>query len=187
MGASFGRRPLLIFGLMLLLLGFVTPIPAGALHSSPECDREHRGNLVISGTEVFTISDEVFCQYGRIIVEDHAKLTVTDVQLNIGDLPTMTFWEAQQGVIIVRDNATFMATDAMLKMTGASQGLWEGSVWTRAQDSASLEIRDVTIETPGAKPGIATSGTPTVVLDSITSRSGQELIALASGAAEMKL
>ncbi len=68
-------------GLILAILALLIGINVIALGT--DCTREHHGDLIIKGDEVFTISNQTFCQYGNIVVRDNAQLVVRNATIEM--------------------------------------------------------------------------------------------------------
>ncbi|RJE46621.1 MULTISPECIES: stalk domain-containing protein [unclassified Dehalobacter] len=86
----------------------ITAAAAGDVATGPEAgqgfipDKTHRGDLVLSGTEVMTIENEEYLQQGNVYINDHAKLIIRNsgFMLGRGDIPTIHVY------INVGENAT---------------------------------------------------------------------------------
>ena len=97
----------------------ITAAGAGDVATGPEAgqadqfipDQTHRGDLVLSGTEVMTIENEKYLQQGNVYINDHAKLIIRNsgFMLGRGDIPTIhTYINVGENATLEIDHSTIV-------------------------------------------------------------------------------
>ena len=106
-----------------------------------ECSREHHGDLIIEGDEVFIISDETFCIDGNITIEANAHLIIRNATLIAGAMG----WTG----LSVHQTAKLDLSDVVVESHG-------NGLWIDVCDNAEVNIQALSLS-EGTHVGVSAS------------------------------
>jgi len=143
------RRQVLDLSVFLLaVFAFILTFLAVAWNNAAaECVEEHHGDLIIGANEVLTISDEMFCIDGNIIIEANGHLVVRNATLITKARETQ--WAANWTALRVGEGGRLELLDVVLV---AEMGC---GIWIDTASNARVEITNVSLREASLGIGVS--------------------------------
>jgi hypothetical protein len=79
------KTKILVSSLLVIVLALIN----GCVEETSKKIVRHEADLIISGSEIFEIKNVIYEVYGKLTVEDTAKLIIDNADVRIEDKPTI--------------------------------------------------------------------------------------------------